>query len=83
MESASKPAWAYPNKPSDEALAKYFTKEDLEFVPTDLDTFITNSKGQYQRLIFQEPLPLKNNEIEHINNFRKFLRDNNLSIPSG
>jgi hypothetical protein len=53
MESAiTKPAWAYPSKPTDDAVAKYFTKEALEYQPTETDIFITNSKGAYQRLIF-------------------------------
>ena len=84
MESTSvKPAWAYPSKPSDDAIAKFFTKEALEYQPTEADTFITNSKGGYQRLIFQAPTPLKDVETEHLNNFRKYLRDNNLTIPPG
>jgi tRNA splicing ligase len=53
MESANaKPAWAYPSKPSDDAVAKYFTKDALEYQPTETDIFITNSKGAYQRLVF-------------------------------
>lgn len=53
MESANaKPAWAYPSKPSDDAVAKYFTKDALEYQPTETDIFITNSKGGYQRLVF-------------------------------
>jgi GrpB-like predicted nucleotidyltransferase (UPF0157 family) len=83
MEGTSKPAWAYPTRPNDEAIAKFFTKAALEFTPTDTDVFITNSKGQSQRLIFQDPLPLKPYEVEHLNNFRKYLRDNNLTIPNG
>jgi hypothetical protein len=52
-------------------------------VPTEKDIFITNSKGQSQRLIFHEPLALKDYEIEHIANFRKYLKDNGLTIPGG
>jgi hypothetical protein len=40
-----KPTWAYPSRPTDEALAKFFTKEALEFKPSEKDVFITNSKG--------------------------------------
>jgi hypothetical protein len=78
-----KPAWAYPTKPSDEAKAKFFTQAALDFVPSDTDVFITNSKGQSQRLIFNDPQPLKDYEIEHINNFRTFLKENGLTIPGG
>ncbi len=84
MESTvAKPAWAYPSRPTDDAVAKNFTKEALEYQPSETDIFITNSKGAYQRLIFQAPVPLKDVETEHLNNFRKYLRDNNLTIPSG
>lgn len=40
-----KPAWAYPSKPTDEALAKFFTPAAIKYVPTEKDIFITNSKG--------------------------------------
>ena len=40
-----KPTWAYPTKPTDDALAKFFTPAASKFVPTDRDIFITNSKG--------------------------------------
>ncbi len=39
------PSWAYPRRPTDEMIVKYFNKEALDFVPTDKDCFITNSKG--------------------------------------
>ncbi len=78
-----KPAWAYPPRPSEEALEKYFTKEALSYVPTETDIFITNSKGQQQRLIFFESLPLKDSEKEYLASFRKYLTDNNLTIPPG
>ena len=43
--SLQKPAWAYPRRPSDEHIQKFFSKSALEFVPTETDIFITNSKG--------------------------------------
>ena len=78
-----KPAWAYPTRPSEESLGKFFKPEDLEYVPDELDIFITNSKGQQQRLIFHEPLPLKDSEKEYLSSFRKYLVDNSLTIPPG
>ena len=81
--SSTKPAWAYPSRPSDESLSKYFSQAAIEFAPSETDCFITNSKGDKQRLIFHEPQPLKPHEVEHLDNFRKYLRDNNLTIPSG
>ena len=41
----AKPAWAYPSKPTDEAKAKFFTQAALDFIPSETDVFITNSKG--------------------------------------
>jgi hypothetical protein len=41
-----KPAWAYPTKPTDEAIAKLFPPAAIKYVPTEKDIFITNSKGQ-------------------------------------
>lgn len=38
------PAWAYPVKPSEEAIERFFTPEALAYVPSDTDIFITNSK---------------------------------------
>jgi len=61
----------------------YFSKEALEFVPGEQDIFITNSKGASQRLIFHDSLPLKEYESTHMENFRKYLKDNNLTIPHG
>ncbi len=61
-----KPAWGYASRPTDDAIAKNFTKEALSFVPVESDIFITNSKGASQRLIFHEPLALKDHEKEHI-----------------
>ena len=78
-----KPTWAYPTKPSDEAKAKFFSQAALEYMPKETDIFITNSKGQSQRLIFNEPAMLKDYEIEHLNNFRKYLKENGLTIPGG
>jgi hypothetical protein len=77
------PKWAFPPRPSDEMLAKFFKKEALDFAPTDIDCFITNSKGASQRLIFNEPLALKDHEITHLQNFRQYLKENKLTIPKG
>lgn len=78
-----KPAWAYPTRPSEDSIAKYFSKAALEYVPTEEDIFITNSKGLQQRLIFHDPLPLKDSEKESLASFRKYLLDNNFTIPPG
>lgn len=83
LASADAPTWAYPRRPTDECIEKYFSKEALEYVPNETDIFITNSKGEQQRLIFHEPLPLKDSEIEYLAGFRKYLTDNNLTIPPG
>lgn len=79
--AGDKPSWAYPSRPSEEMIAKFFTKEDLEYQPTEVDIFITNSKGGQQRLIFHEPLALKDSEKEYLSSFRKYLVDNGLTIP--
>lgn len=64
------PAWAYPIRPTEEAIERFFTPEALAYVPTDSDIFITNSKEQQQRLIFHEPLPLKDSEKKYLASFR-------------
>ena len=64
-------------------LDKYFTKEQQEFVPTKEELFISNSKGETQRLIFYEPVELTDNEIKELNAFREYLVKNKLSIPEG
>lgn len=43
--STAKPSWAYPTRPSEEALKQFFSEEAQAFVPSDTDIFITNSKG--------------------------------------
>ena len=78
-----KPSWAYPSHPSDDAIAKFFTKSALDFAPTNQEIFITNSKGDSQRLIFHEPQELKDYEKDHLIKFREYLKDNGLTIPGG
>ena len=46
LASTESPSWAYPRRPSEESIARYFTKEALEYVPGESDIFITNSKGE-------------------------------------
>ena len=46
LASADPPTWAYPRRPTDECIEKYFSKEALEYVPNETDIFITNSKGE-------------------------------------
>ena len=81
--SGTLPSWAYPRAPTSEALTQFFSPAAQAFEPGALDIFITISTGQQQRLIFTEPLPLKENEIEYLANFRKYLVDNKLTIPEG
>lgn len=46
LSGSVSPAWAYPTRPTEEAIERYFTPEALAYVPTDADIFITNSKEQ-------------------------------------
>ena len=45
LTKAEAVSWAYPRRPAEESIARYFTKEALEYVPSETDIFITNSKG--------------------------------------
>jgi hypothetical protein len=69
--------------PSDEALVKFFSEDARKFEPSDLDIFITNSKGEQQRLIFYEPIVLKTAELKQLEGFRDFLNAKGLTIPPG
>lgn len=60
--------------PSEESLRKFFTEEARNYVPNDIDLFITNSKGDRQRCIFNEPLELMKHEIKHLEEFRAYLK---------
>lgn len=69
-------------RPSDEAIAKYFTPEALSFVPTEQDIFITISKG-HQRLIFSPPMVLDEIEEKYLREFREHYKAKGLEIPPG
>lgn len=43
---------------SQDSLNKFFSEEALKFKPSEIDVFVTNSKGERQRLIFHEPRQL-------------------------
>jgi hypothetical protein len=55
----------------------------MAFEPKDEDIFIRTSKGDYQRLIFGEPLPLTEREINYLDELKTYLIKNDLTIPPG
>ena len=59
-------------------------KNDLikNYEPTEEELFITVSNGDYQRVIFNGR-PLREKEQRELENFRQWLKDNNLELPPG
>jgi hypothetical protein len=48
------------------------------YEPTDEDLFIRIPSGDYQRMIWSEPLPLNDREKEYDDKFKDFVKENNL-----
>jgi hypothetical protein len=53
-----------------------------KYEPTLDDTFFIIPSGDYQRLIFTG-MKLRDREETHLNDFRNYLKTNNLEIPAG
>lgn len=54
----------------------YFTDEMKEYVPTERDLFITIRSGDYQRLIWGEPMELREREEVKWQEFMDYIKDN-------
>lgn len=49
-----------------------------EYEPDTTDTFITVKSGEYQRLIWSEPLELREREEDFWEQFMEFIQENSL-----
>jgi hypothetical protein len=58
--------------------SEYITQEMKDHVPTLQDTFITIQTGDYQRLIWSEPMELREREEEAMEKFMEYIKENNL-----
>jgi hypothetical protein len=58
------------------------SEECKNFEPTTAEEFLTIPNGEYQRLIF-EGVELRTKEEDHMDNFREYCKENNITIPEG
>ena len=60
----------------------YITDKMRNYEPSNENMFITIASGDYQRLIFSEPLELRSREEENWESFEDYIADNGLDpIP--
>ena len=57
---------------------QYITDEHKSYSPRQLDEFIIIPNGEYQRLIFSEPIQLKPEEVEKWKQFLKLIEGSKL-----
>jgi len=50
--------------------------ELLTYQPTELDLFMTIKNGEFQRLIWGEPLELRERETTHWEKFMEYIKEN-------
>lgn len=58
-------------------------EEIINYNPPEEAVFVTFKDGKRHRRIFAEPQVFSEEEIEVINKFEEYLKDNGLSLPEG
>ena len=57
---------------------QYITDEHLNYQPCDEDIFISSKSGDYQRMIWGQPLELREREQKHWQAFEQYIKDHSL-----